>query len=332
MVERVLLGGLDAPVMGLGCMGMSEHYGPSDWERSIATIHHAIDRGVTLLDTADIYGFGHNEVLVGRAIYDRRDRVQLATKFGIDRSGGDADRRLRGAPAYVRRCCESSLLRLGLDVIDLYYLHRPPQDVPIEETVAAMAELVTEGKVRQLGVSEVTADELRRAHAVHPIAAVQSEYSLWTRDVEQVTPVMAELGIGLVAYAPLGRGFLTGTVDRAALDSKDFRRRNPRFQGAAGEANQRIADVVAQVAERLGATPAQTALAWVYAQASRLGIPVVTIPGTRRPERVDENLAALDIVLDDTALAELSPLGELVRGDRYGPGSVGARTAAGATT
>ncbi|HET9118313.1 MAG TPA: aldo/keto reductase, partial [Pseudonocardiaceae bacterium] len=200
---------------------------------------------------------------------------------------------------------------------DLYYLHRPPQDVPIEETVGAMAALIGQGKVRHLGLSEVSADELRRANAVHPITAVQSEYSLWERDVEQVTPVMAELGIGLVPYSPLGRGFLTGTIKPAELGPKDFRANNPRFQGEAGEANERIADAVRQVAQRLGVTAAQVALAWVYAQAERLGVSIVAIPGTTRPERIDENLAALDVVLDEQAHAELDPLGDLVVGDRY---------------
>jgi aryl-alcohol dehydrogenase-like predicted oxidoreductase len=262
-------------------------------------------------------------VLVGRAVHDRRDQVVLATKFGIDRSGGDADRRFRGAPGCVHRSCDASLLRLGVDVIDLYYLHRPPQDVPIEETTGAMGELVQAGKVRFLGVSEVTAEELRRAHAAHPIAAVQTEYSLWTRDAERVTPVMAELGIGLVPYAPLGRGFLTGTVDRAQLDPRDFRASNPRFQGEAGDANQRIAGAVRAVADRFGAAPAQVALAWVYAQAPRLGVPIVAIPGTTRPERVAENVSALGVTLDAQALADLALLGDMVVGDRYGPGSVG---------
>ena len=216
-------------------MGMSEWYGAADWDESVRTIHRAIDLGVTFLDTADVYGAGHNEVLVGRAVHDRRDSVQLATKFGIDRTGGDAERRVRGSRSYVKRACDASLLRLGVDHIDLYYAHRPPQDVEIEETVGAMAELVEEGKVRHLGLSEVSADQLRRAYAVHPIAAVQSEYSLWTRDVEDVTPTMAELGVGLVPYSPLGRGFLTGTVDVDSLDDQDFRGRNPRFSGEAGE-------------------------------------------------------------------------------------------------
>ncbi|HEV7787410.1 MAG TPA: aldo/keto reductase [Pseudonocardia sp.] len=328
MISRTALGssGLTVSAMGLGCMGMSENYGATDWDTSLATLDRALQLGITFLDTADVYGTGHNEVLVGRAIHGRRDQVQLATKFGIDRSGGDEDRRIRGSRNYVLRACDASLLRLGVDVIDLYYLHRPPQDVEIEETVGAMAELVAAGKVRYLGVSEVTGELLRRAHAVHPITAVQSEYSLWTRDVEQVTPVMAELGIGLVPYSPLGRGFLTGALDRAALDANDFRRRNPRFQGEAGDANEKIAQTVREVAERLGAAPAQVALAWVYAQAERLGVSVVTIPGTKRPERLEQNAGALDVSLDEDALGALDPLGDVVEGARYAAGTVGGRT------
>jgi aryl-alcohol dehydrogenase-like predicted oxidoreductase len=299
-------------------MGMSEYYGNSDWDTSIATIRHAIDTGVTLLDTADQYGAGHNEVLVGRGIAGRRDDVQIATKFGIDRSSGDEARVHRGDPPYVKRSCDASLLRLGVDHIDLYYLHRPPQNAEIEDTVGAMAELVQAGKVRYLGLSEVSADLLRRAHAVHPIAAVQSEYSLWTREVEQVTPVMAEIGVGLVPYAPLGRGFLTGAVQAATLDPNDFRAGNPRFTGDASQQNQVIADTVRAVAERLGVLPAQVALAWVYAQASRLGLSVVPIPGTRHAERLDQNAASLDVELDTDALEQLQPLSDLVMGGRYG--------------
>src|ERR1700754_2354238 len=223
-MHTTTLGELTVSAQGLGCMGMSEWYGHGDWDESIATVHRALDLGVTFLDTADIYGAGHNEVLVGRAIAGRRDQVQLATKFGIDRSLGDDGRVIRGEAAYVKRACEASLLRRGGAVIALSYLHRPPQTAEIEETVGAMAELVAEGKVRHLGLSEVDHDLLRRAHAVHPITAVQSEYSLWTRGVEAAAiDTMRELGVGLVPYSPLGRGFLTGTVDMNALDDKDFR-------------------------------------------------------------------------------------------------------------
>jgi aryl-alcohol dehydrogenase-like predicted oxidoreductase len=298
-------------------MGMSEYYGPSDWDTSIGTIRHAFELGVTFLDTADQYGAGHNEVLVGRAVAGHRDTVQLATKFGIDRSSGDDRRVFRGDPPYVKRSCESSLLRLGVDHIDLYYLHRPPQNAEIEDTVGAMAELVAEGKVRFLGLSEVDEDLLRRAHAVHPITAVQSEYSLWTRDVEAVTPAMAELGVGLVPFSPLGRGFLTGAVSPQSLQPGDFRSRNPRFTGEAGERNQVIADTVRDVAQRLGVLPAQVALAWVYAQGARLGVPIVPIPGTRNPERLEQNVGALDVVLDDDAMAALQPLSDMVVGSRY---------------
>lgn len=228
-MRKVSLGELTVSAQGLGCMGMSEWYGRPDWDESIATIHRALDLGVTFIDTADIYGTGHNEVLVGRGIVGRRDEVQLATKFGIDRSGGDDKRVIRGERGYVKQACESSLTRLGVDVIDLYYLHRPPQTAEIEETVGAMAELVAEGKVRYLGLSEVDSALLRRAYAVHPITAVQSEYSLWARDPETtVLDALRELGVGLVPYSPLGRGFLTGTVDVAALDARDFRSHNPR--------------------------------------------------------------------------------------------------------
>ncbi|MCX4417308.1 aldo/keto reductase [[Kitasatospora] papulosa] len=310
-----MLGALDVSAQGLGCMGMSEYYGPTDWDTSIKTVHRAVDLGVTFMDTADQYGAGHNEVLLGRAIHDRREQVQIATKFGIDRSAGDDARTLRGDARYVKRSCEASLLRLGVEVIDLYYLHRPPQNAEIEETVGAMADLVKEGKIRHLGLSEVDGDLLRRAHAVHPITAVQSEYSLWTRDVEAVTPTMAELGVGLVPYSPLGRGFLTGTVDRTGLDSSDFRSSNERIQT---DANQAIADTVRQVAEQAGAAPAQVALAWVYTQTDRLGVPIVPIPGTKRTRWLEQNVASLDLTLDDAALAQLQPLADQVAGERYG--------------
>jgi aryl-alcohol dehydrogenase-like predicted oxidoreductase len=313
------LGDLTVSAQGLGCMGMSEWYGAADWDESIATIRTALDEGVTFLDTADIYGAGHNEVLVGRAIAHRRGEVQLATKFGIDRTAGDGQARVvRGERSYVKRAAEASLLRLGVEVIDLYYLHRPPQTAEIEETVGAMAELVAEGKVRYLGLSEVDNALLRRAYAVHPIAAVQSEYSLWARDPETtVLEALRELGVGLVPYSPLGRGFLTGTVDMATLDAKDFRTRNPRFTGEAGQANQAIADAVRGVAEAKGVAPAQVALAWVYAQQERLGVPVAPIPGTKRVKWLEQNVAALDITLSDSELAVLDPLGGQVVGARY---------------
>jgi aryl-alcohol dehydrogenase-like predicted oxidoreductase len=316
-VKTVHLGALEVSRQGLGCMGMSEWYGAADWDTSIATIHRALELGVTLIDTADVYGAGHNEVLVGRALHDRRDGVVLATKFGIDRSGGDQARTIRGDAGYVKRSAESSLLRLGTDHIDLYYLHRPPQNAEIEETVGAMAELVAEGKVRYLGLSEVDGDLLRRAHAVHPITAVQSEYSLWTRDVEQVTPVLAELGIGLVPYSPLGRGFLTGTVDVSTLGAKDFRGVNPRFTGEAGRSNQAIVGAVQAVADRRGVTASQVALAWVYAQSPRLGVELAPIPGTKRVTWLEQNVAALDVVLTEQDLADLDPLASQVAGARY---------------
>ena len=313
------LGDLTVSAQGLGCMGMSEWYGATDWDESVATIHAALDAGVTFLDTADVYGAGHNEVLVGRAIAHRRDEVQLATKFGIDRSGGDGKARvLRGERSYVKRAAEASLVRLGVEVIDLYYLHRPPQTAEIEETVGAMAELVAEGKVRYLGLSEVNNDLLRRAFAVHPITAVQSEYSLWTRDVEtDVLDALRELNVGLVPYSPLGRGFLTGTVDVSALGSNDFRANNPRFTGAAAATNQAIADTVREVAAAKGVAPAQIALAWVYAQQERLGVPLAPIPGTKRVKWLEQNISALDITLTEDELALLDPLGRQVAGARY---------------
>jgi aryl-alcohol dehydrogenase-like predicted oxidoreductase len=312
------LGELTVSAQGLGCMGMSEWYGATDWDESIATIHRALDLGVTFLDTADAYGAGHNEVLVGRGITGRRDEVQLATKFGIDRSGGDAKRVIRGEHDYVKRACESSLTRLGVDHIDLYYLHRPPQTAEIEETVGAMAELVAEGKVRYLGLSEVTGDLLRRAYAVHPITAVQSEYSLWTRNVEtDAIDVMRELGVGFVPYSPLGRGFLTATVDLGSFDAKDFRRRNPRFTGEAGQKNLAIVEAARKVADAKGVPTAQIALAWVYAQEKRLGVSLSPIPGTKRIKWLEQNVAALDVTLTDDELAVLDPLGAQVAGARY---------------
>ncbi len=317
-MRTVKLGQFTVSAQGLGCMGMSEWYGATDWDESVATINRALDEGVTFIDTADIYGAGHNEVLVGRAIAHRRDEVQLATKFGIDRTGGDAHRVVRGEHDYVKRSCEASLLRLGVDTIDLYYLHRPPQTAEIEETVGAMAELVAEGKVRYLGLSEVTGDLLRRAHAVHPITAVQSEYSLWTRDVEhEAIGAMRELGVGFVPYSPLGRGYLTATVDLTTLGANDFRARNPRFAAEAARSNQAIVDAVREVADAKGIAPAQVALAWVYAQQDRLGVSLAPIPGTKRIKWLEQNIAALDVTLTPAELAILDPLASQVVGARY---------------
>jgi aryl-alcohol dehydrogenase-like predicted oxidoreductase len=314
----VSLGGLTVSAQGLGCMGMSEYYGQADWDVSVATVRHAFERGITLFDTADIYGAGHNEVLLGRALHGYRNEVVVATKFGVDRTSGDDRRTVRGDEAYVRRSCDASLLRLGTDRIDLYYLHRPPQNVPIEETIGAMASLIDEGKVRHLGVCEVADEQLRRAEAVHHITAVQSEYSLWSRDVEGLAPTLRELDVALVAYSPLGRGFLTGAVDPNTLSATDSRQHHPRFQGQNASVNADLVARVSTIAKRLGATPAQVALAWVHHRSSGLGVPVVPIPGTRRSARVDENLAALDVVLDAAALDELEPLAALVAGSRNG--------------
>jgi aryl-alcohol dehydrogenase-like predicted oxidoreductase len=317
-ISTVSLGGLTVSAQGLGCMGMSQSYGPTDWDESIATIHRALELGVTLLDTANVYGAGHNEVLVGRAIHDRRDQVQLATKFGIDRDVASEERQVHGKRSYVHAACDDSLLRLGVEHIDLYYLHRPPEDAEIEETVGAMAELVEAGKVRYLGLSEVDDALLRRAYAVHPIAAVQSEYSLWTRDPETtVLGALRELGVGLVPFSPLGRGFLTATVDPASLGTNDFRARNPRFTGPAAEANQRIAAAVAAVAERKDVAAAQVALAWVHGRSAALGVPVVPIPGTKRRKWLEQNVGAVDVQLDEADLAELDTLAEQVAGARY---------------
>jgi aryl-alcohol dehydrogenase-like predicted oxidoreductase len=312
------MNGLQVSAQGLGCMGMSQSYGRPDWDGGTATIHRALDLGVTFIDTADVYGAGHNEVLVGRAIQGRRDEVQLATKFGFDFSEGYENRRIRGTARYVHQACDDSLLRLGVEHIDLYYLHRPPQDAEIEETVGAMAELVAAGKVGRLGLSEVDSDQLRRAYAVHPITAVQSEYSLWTRDPERtVLDALRELDVALVAYSPLGRGFLTGTVDRSSLSPNDFRSRNPRFTADAADANQAIVDAVSRIAERVGATPAQVALAWVHAQNGRLGVPVVPIPGTKRVSRLEENVGALAVQLTEDDLRVLDGVADLVVGARY---------------
>jgi aryl-alcohol dehydrogenase-like predicted oxidoreductase len=309
---------LAVSAVGLGCMGMSEFYGQTDEAESIATINRALDLGVTLLDTADMYGPFTNEQLVGRAISRRRDEVVLATKFGNVRDPDDpTKRRIDGSPEYVRSACDASLRRLGVDYIDLYYQHRVDPSVAIEETVGAMAELVAAGKVRRLGLSEASASTIRRAHATHPITALQSEYSLWTRDVEdEILPTLRELGIGLVPYSPLGRGFLTGTIETTeSLDTDDFRRHNPRFQGGALESNLALLSAVRELAGAKQVTPAQLALAWVLAQ----GDDVVPIPGTKRVRYLEENAAAAFVELtaaDLSALADAMPRGQ-VAGERY---------------
>ena len=322
-MEQRALGnqGLVVSAVGLGCMGMSEFYGAADESEAIATIHRALELGVTLLDTADIYGPHTNERLVGEAIDGRREEVVLATKFGIVRDADDpAARGVNGRPDYVLRSCDASLRRLRVDHIDLYYQHRVDPDVAIEETVGAMAELVDAGKVRFLGLSEAGPETIRRAHAVHPISAVQSEYSLWTRDPEKaVLPTLRELEIGLVAYSPLGRGFLTGQIKSPEdFAPDDFRRNNPRFQGENFERNMELMQRVRQIADEKDCTPGQLALAWVMSQ-SRAPADVVPIPGTKRRSYLEQNVQAAELELsaDDLArLDEAAPVGAAA-GDRY---------------
>ena len=316
-MEIIALGsqGLSVSRQGLGCMGMSDFYGTTDDVESVATIHRALDLGLTFFDTADMYGPYKNEVLLGRALGNRRDGAVIATKFGIVRDPDDPTKRsVNGRPEYVKKACEDSLSRLGTDHIDLYYQHRVDPDTPIEETVGAMGELVTEGKVRYLGLSEAAPATIRRAHAVHPISALQTEYSIWSRDPEtDIIPTLRELGIGFVPYSPLGRGFLTGTLRKVDdLDENDFRRFQPRLQGDNLVANIAIVEAIDELAAARGCTPAQVALAWVHAQ----GADMAPIPGTKRRIYLEQNLAALDIELTKVELARLDDV-VVAKGDRY---------------
>jgi aryl-alcohol dehydrogenase-like predicted oxidoreductase len=303
--------------LGFGGMALTPVYGAVDPTEALATLNHAVDAGITFIDTANVYGGGSNEELVGKLLADRRDEVTLATKFGITGNPAAGQRSSRGDRAYVLQSVDESLARLGTDVIDLYYLHRLDPNTPIEETVGAMAELVAAGKVIHLGLSEVTADELRRAVAVAPIAAVQSEWSIWSRDVERnVVPAAAELGVGFVPYSPLGRGFLTGTIDSSNLGDNDIRRNFPRFADGSLDANRMAVEVIKGVAQEVGATPAQVSLAWLRQKGTELGLGVVPIPGTRKQHRIDENIASSSVALDEAQVATLDAIAATVTGER----------------
>ncbi|CAB4718694.1 unannotated protein [freshwater metagenome] len=318
MKRRVLGGVLEVSAQGLGCMGMNDFYGDSDEAESIATLHHALDLGINFLDTADMYGPFTNELLIGSAIKDRRNEVVLATKFGNERNPDGSFVGVNGRPEYVRAACDASLERLGVDCIDLYYQHRVDRNVPIEETFGAMKELVEAGKVRHLGMSEAKGETIRRAHAIHPVTAVQTEWSLWTRDVEEndVLSTVRELGIGFVPYSPLGRGFLTGAITNPEdLDASDSRRRGARFLGENLTTNLKLVDRITEIATAKGISPAQLALAWVMVQ----GEDVVPIPGTRKIHRLEENAAAAEITFTAEELASIdaaAPIGATA-GDRY---------------
>jgi aryl-alcohol dehydrogenase-like predicted oxidoreductase len=318
-MDRRKLGtqGLEVSEQGLGCMGMSEFYGDADETEAIATIHRALDLGINFLDTADMYGPFTNERLVGRAIQDRREEAVIATKFGNVRGDNGERLGIRGDADYIRSACDASLRRLGVDYIDLYYQHRVDREVPIEETVGAMSELVDQGKVRYLGLSEASAETISRAHAQHPISALQTEYSLWTRDVEErILPVIRDLGIGFVAYSPLGRGFLSGRFSSPDdLDQSDFRRTNPRFQGDNFSKNLEIVEQVSSISQSKQVTPAQLALAWVLSR----GTDIVAIPGTKRRRYLEENVAASELELTEVELElldEAAPVGATA-GQRY---------------
>lgn len=309
--------GLEVSAIGLGCMGMSDFYGDADQATNLAVLHHALDIGVNFLDTADMYGPNRNEELLGEVLKTRRDEVVLATKFGNVRAPNGDFLRIDGTPDYVRAACDASLKRLGVEQIDLYYQHRVDPNVPIEDTVGAMAQLIEAGKVRCLGLSEASAQTIRRAAQVHPITALQSEYSLWTRDMEEeVLPVCRELGIGFVAYSPLGRGFLTGAIQKPdQLAANDWRRHNPRFKAENFDQNQRLVQAVTELAEERGCTPAQLALAWLLHQ----GEDIVPIPGTRRISRLEENVGAIHIHLTAEELQRMEEVlnTNAVAGTRY---------------
>ena len=316
MKNRTLGQGLKVSAQGLGCMGMSEFYGVGDDVESTATIHEALDLGINFIDTADMYGPYKNEILVGKAVAGRRDEVVLATKFGNERGDDGSFLGVNGKPEYVLKSCDDSLKRLGVDYIDLYYQHRVDRTVPIEETWGAMKSLVEAGKVRYLGISEASAQTIEKAHAVHPMSAVQSEYSLWTRDPEDgVLAMCRKLGIGFVAYSPLGRGFLTNDVDSVGTGEKDFRKMYPRFSGEARDENKKLVMAMNQIASEKGVTLAQLSLAWVLAK----GDDIVPIPGTKRRKWLRENVGALDVVLttDEVAALEAAVPRDKVVGDRY---------------